>query len=272
MPGARPARSFLGSCSHISSMRVPSAKAVGFPGAIRRAQLRVGAIRPGSAGPCAPSRITGPPPLLPLYHRWRDAWCAQPRARWGAARPDRHPARRACAGLADHGAPAGAAGRHRQSPFGIGDGIALLSLAEQLGRPCRILVNSDFMKLPELRPLALPIDFSATARRSRPTSRAGPTHGARCGGVTIVVFPGGGVATADHPWASAAELPWKAFTARLIQQRRHGAAGLFRRAEQRALSPGQPLQPDAAAVAFGLRVPAFCRRHHCGACGRHLAV
>ena len=39
-------------------------------------------------------------------------------------------------------------------------GIAVLALAEELGRPYRILVNSDFMKLPEIRPHALPIDFS----------------------------------------------------------------------------------------------------------------
>ena len=30
-------------------------------------------------------------------------------------------------------------------PFGIGDGIAILALAEQLGRPYRILINSDFL-------------------------------------------------------------------------------------------------------------------------------
>ena len=33
-----------------------------------------------------------------------------------------------------------------------------------------------------------------------------------------VVFPAGGVATAERPFGRAEELPWKAFTARLIQQ------------------------------------------------------
>jgi putative hemolysin len=33
-----------------------------------------------------------------------------------------------------------------------------------------------------------------------------------------VVFPAGGVATAEQPSGRAEELPWKAFTARLIQQ------------------------------------------------------
>src|SRR5262249_5966467 len=39
-------------------------------------------------------------------------------------------------------------------PFGIGDGIAMLALAEQLGRPYRVLIHSEFMKVPEIRHLA----------------------------------------------------------------------------------------------------------------------
>jgi 1-acyl-sn-glycerol-3-phosphate acyltransferase len=104
-------------------------------------------------------------------------------------------------------------------PFGIGDGIAVLALAEQLGRPYRILLNSDFLKVPEIRPYALPIDFSETrdAVRTNLESRNLARRLLR-EGVTIVVFPAGGVATAEHPAGRAEELPWKAFTARLIQQ------------------------------------------------------
>lgn len=104
-------------------------------------------------------------------------------------------------------------------PFGIGDGIALLSLAEALGRPYRILINADFMKLPEIRPYALPIDFAGT-RQAIATNLASRSEARRLlkQGVTIVVFPAGGVATADEPFGRAEELPWKAFTARLIQQ------------------------------------------------------
>jgi len=104
-------------------------------------------------------------------------------------------------------------------PFGIGDGIALLALAEALGRPYRILINSDFMKLPEIRPVALPIDFSGT-REAIAINLASRSEARRLlrDGVTIVVFPAGGVATAEHPAGKAEELPWKAFTARLIQQ------------------------------------------------------
>jgi putative hemolysin len=104
-------------------------------------------------------------------------------------------------------------------PFGIGDGIAVLALAEQLGRPYRILINSDFLKVPEIRHLALPIDFSETrdAIRTNVESRNSARRLLR-EGVTIVVFPAGGVATADNFAGKAEELPWKTFTARMIQQ------------------------------------------------------
>jgi putative hemolysin len=104
-------------------------------------------------------------------------------------------------------------------PFGIGDGIAILALAEQIGRPYRILMNSDFLKVPEIRHLALPIDFSETreAIRTNVESRNAARRLLR-EGVTIVVFPAGGVATADDLAGKAEELPWKTFTARMIQQ------------------------------------------------------
>ena len=47
-------------------------------------------------------------------------------------------------------------------PFGIGDGIAILSLAEQLGRPFKVLVNNELLKIEEMRDYALPISFEET--------------------------------------------------------------------------------------------------------------
>jgi len=104
-------------------------------------------------------------------------------------------------------------------PFGIGDGIAILALAEQLDRPYRILVHSGLLKIPEIRQLALPIDFSENraATKTNLESRKAARRLLR-EGVTIVVFPAGGVATAEHLMGKAEELPWKTFTARLIQQ------------------------------------------------------
>ena len=164
--------------------------------------------------------VSGRRRLLPIYHRWRATVVgANPRMMgtlldmigtrldlhapaWPISVPPEVP----LVIVANH-------------PFGIGDGIAVLALAEQLGRPYRILINSDFMKLPEIRPYALPIDF-AESRDAIETNLRSRTDARRLlkAGVTIVVFPAGGVATAEQSSGKAEELPWKAFTARLIQQ------------------------------------------------------
>jgi putative hemolysin len=164
--------------------------------------------------------LSGRRRLLPIYHRWRAMLVGiNPRpmgalldmigtrlAVHGPAWPITVPPQVPLVIIANH-------------PFGIGDGIAVLALAEQLGRPYRILINSDFMKLPEIRPYALPIDFAASrdAIATNLKSRRDARRLSRAG-VTIVVFPAGGVATAEQPFGKAEELPWKAFTARLIQR------------------------------------------------------
>jgi putative hemolysin len=163
--------------------------------------------------------LSGRRGLLPVYYRWRrDVAGKSPRmmgellemvgARIALDAPAWPPAVPADAPLvivANH-------------PFGIGDGIALLALAEQLGRPYRILINSDFMRVPEIRPVALPIDFSGTpaATDTNVRTRREARRLLR-DGVTIVVFPAGGVATAEQPFGKAEDLPWKSFTARLVQ-------------------------------------------------------
>ncbi|MGI9522837.1 MAG: glycerol acyltransferase [Hyphomicrobiaceae bacterium] len=103
-------------------------------------------------------------------------------------------------------------------PFGIGDGVALLALAEELGRPYRVFVDSRLMKIPEIRPFALPICFEATreARRINLRSRQ-KAREFLVGEHTVVVFPAGAVATARWPFGRAKEWPWKNFTARLLQ-------------------------------------------------------
>lgn len=106
-------------------------------------------------------------------------------------------------------------------PFGIGDGIAALALAEDFGRPFRVLLNKEFMRVPEVQPFALPVDFSEsrealeTNLRTRNEARKLLREG-----VTIIVFPAGGVATARWPWSRAEELPWKTFAAKLVQSSR----------------------------------------------------
>lgn len=106
-------------------------------------------------------------------------------------------------------------------PFGIGDGIAALALAERLGRPFRVIINAELLKIGEMRPYSLPIDFEDTKEALR-NNMAVRHEALRLlkQGVTIVVFPAGGVATAPGVFAEAEDLPWKLFPARLIQEAR----------------------------------------------------
>ncbi len=103
-------------------------------------------------------------------------------------------------------------------PFGIGDGIAILAMAEQLGRPFKVLINNQLLRIPEIRPYSLPIDFDET-REAQVMNLATRKEALRllAAGTTIIVFPAGGVATAKSMFGRAVDLPWKLFTARMIQ-------------------------------------------------------
>nr|WP_210308684.1 lysophospholipid acyltransferase family protein [Shinella fusca] len=103
-------------------------------------------------------------------------------------------------------------------PFGIGDGIAVLALAEQLGRPFRVMIHNDLLKVPEMRPYALPVSFEETkeALALNMKTRAEAVRLLK-EGTTVVVFPAGGVATARKVFGRAQDLPWKMFPAKLIR-------------------------------------------------------
>ena len=103
-------------------------------------------------------------------------------------------------------------------PFGIGDGISILAMAEQLGRPFKVLINNQLLRVPEIRPYSLPIDFDET-RAAQETNLQTRKEALRllASGTTIIVFPAGGVATAKTTFGRAVDLPWKLFTARMIQ-------------------------------------------------------
>ena len=103
-------------------------------------------------------------------------------------------------------------------PFGILDGIAALALAEDLGRPFKVLINLELLKVPELAPYSLPIDFRETPQAlERNLATRNAAIRLLREGTTIIVFPAGGVATARYPFGRAVELPWKLFTARMVQ-------------------------------------------------------
>ncbi|MGO9482999.1 MAG: 1-acyl-sn-glycerol-3-phosphate acyltransferase [Rhodomicrobium sp.] len=163
--------------------------------------------------------LSGRRRLLKIYHRWRAESAGGPRmwrdaldmigtrfeidapADWDARLPD---------------GPLIVIANH---PFGIADGIGMLSIAERIGRPYRCLLNADFMRLPELEALGLPVDFNET-KEALATNLKTRNEARRLlkEGVTLVIFPAGGVATAENPFGKAEELPWKLFTVRLIQQ------------------------------------------------------
>ena len=103
-------------------------------------------------------------------------------------------------------------------PYGILDGFAALAMAEEIGRPFRVLINKDLTKVPEIRPYSLSVDFSETRTAQAANLRMRNEAIALLRqGTTVVVFPAGGVATAPSAFARAFDLPWKTFTARMIQ-------------------------------------------------------
>jgi putative hemolysin len=163
--------------------------------------------------------LSGRHRLLKIYGRWRAESAGGPRM-WRDAL-DMIGARLELSGPPDWLArlPDGPLIVIANHPFGIADGVAILSIAESIGRPYRVLSYSDFMRLPELQAIALPIDFNET-KEALATNLKTRSEARRLlkEGVTLVIFPAGGVATAEKPFGKAEELPWKLFTARLIQQ------------------------------------------------------
>ena len=163
--------------------------------------------------------LSGRRRLLRIYHRWRAQSAGGPRM-WRDVL-DMIGTRLEIDAPADWDArlPNGPLVIIANHPFGIADGVAILSIAERIGRPYRSLLNADFLRLPELEALGLPIDFSET-KKALATNLKTRNEARRLlkEGVTLVIFPAGGVATAENPFGKAEELPWKLFTVRLIQQ------------------------------------------------------
>ena len=102
-------------------------------------------------------------------------------------------------------------------PFGILDGLAMGQLAMRLRGNAQILTNSLLCQVPEIAPHLLPVDFSGTPEARRLTSatrrRAVDLLAA---GKVVVMFPAGGIATANAPVIGrACDAEWHPFTGRL---------------------------------------------------------
>lgn len=113
-------------------------------------------------------------------------------------------------------------------PFGIGDGIAVLAMAEQLDRPFRVLINNELLKVPEMAPYSLPVSFEET-KEALAINMQTRHEAVRLlkEGVTVIVFPAGGVATARRAFGRAEDLPWKMFPAKLIQAARANVVPIY---------------------------------------------
>jgi len=113
-------------------------------------------------------------------------------------------------------------------PFGIPDGVAALAMAEQIGRPVKILIHADLLRIPEMQPFALPIDFSGTRAALQVNAASGSEAIARLkSGETVIIFPAGGIATANWPLGRASDLQWKTFVAKLVHKARADVAPLY---------------------------------------------
>ena len=113
-------------------------------------------------------------------------------------------------------------------PFGIVDGFGALALAEKLGRPFRVLINKDLLKVPEVRPYSLAVNFDETrAAQAENIKMRNEALRLLKEGTTIIVFPSGGVATSPSVYGPPVDLPWKTFTARMIMASRAQVVPLF---------------------------------------------
>jgi putative hemolysin len=102
-------------------------------------------------------------------------------------------------------------------PFGILDGLAMGQLAMRLRGNAQILTNSLLCQVPEIAPHLLPVDFSGTpeARRLTSVTRRRAVD-LLADGKVVVMFPAGGIATANAPVTGrACDAEWHPFTGRL---------------------------------------------------------
>lgn len=113
-------------------------------------------------------------------------------------------------------------------PFGVADGMILGAIAEQIGRPYKVLVNARMMKVPEFRPFILPVCFDDTEAALKMNLET-RNEAVRLlhQGHTIGIFPSGGVSTAPRGFGPAEELPWKMFLPKLVHMGKASVLPLF---------------------------------------------
>ena len=106
-------------------------------------------------------------------------------------------------------------------PFGVIDGLILCDLVARVRQDFKLMAHEVLYRAPEVRDVMLPVSFSG-GRHERQTNLEtcrGALGHVRDGGA-LIVFPAGGVSTAEKVFGRATDLPWKPFTAKLITSAR----------------------------------------------------
>lgn len=106
-------------------------------------------------------------------------------------------------------------------PFGVADGLMLGDLVTRVRPDAKIMTHSLLCQPPEARDFLLPVDFGGT-KEAQTTSvlTRRRTMDWLNAGHAVMVFPAGGVATAQKPLTGPAlDLPWHPFIARLSRVR-----------------------------------------------------
>ena len=105
-------------------------------------------------------------------------------------------------------------------PFGVVDGLILGSLAARVRSQFHFLVHEALIHQdPRLQSFLLPVDFKDNKQAlatNLATRRASVDRLGR--GEALVIFPGGGVATAKIGFGKVQEFEWKRFVASVIQK------------------------------------------------------
>ncbi len=104
-------------------------------------------------------------------------------------------------------------------PFGVIDGLAMGHLSTKIRPDTLMMTHSLLCQPPEAQDYLLPVDFGGTAEAQATTiaTRRRAMAWLR-GGHSIVVFPGGGVATAQKPLTGPVlESPWHEFAGKLAR-------------------------------------------------------
>ena len=105
-------------------------------------------------------------------------------------------------------------------PFGIIDGLGLCNLAMKCRGNFQILIHAILCQDKDLLPHFLPIDFTQhrDARKTNIYTKRVALQSLE-NDVPILIFPSGGIATADKlGFGEVEDRPWTTFAAKLIQQ------------------------------------------------------